>query len=123
MLCEHADRKEKDNYNTGVQQGDNMAPILFLFVMQAATDLITLIDQPLEFRYFPNRTNTKVQPRRLITQPTKSQGKTFNLDNLLYIGNRSFLFTTNDHLEKDAQQLFDHFAKFGLQMHVGMEKN
>jgi len=46
-----------------------MAPILFLFMMQAVIDSIPLMDQPLEFRYFPNRTNAKVQPGRLIAQP------------------------------------------------------
>ena len=64
-------KKVKVSYNTGVWQGDNMAPLLFLFMMQATMDSITLMDQPLEFRYFPDRTNTKVQPGRLITQPTK----------------------------------------------------
>ena len=85
-------------------------------------DSIALMDQPLEFRYFPNRTNAKLQPGRLITQPTKSQGKTFNLDNLLYVDDGSFLFATKDHLEKATQQLFDHFTKFRLQVHVGTEK-
>ena len=117
MLCKHTNRKEvKFSYNTGVQQGDNMAPILFLFVMQAAMNSISLTDQPLEFRYFPDRANANVQPRRLIVQPTKSQGKTFNVDNhLLYEDDGCFLFATKDHLEKAPQQLFDHFAKFGLQ--------
>ena len=82
------------------------------------------MDQPLEFRYFPNRANAKVQPGKLITQPTKSQGETFNVDNLLYhVDDGCFLFATKEHLEKAAQQLFDHFTKFGLQMHVGTETN
>ena len=87
-------KKVKVNYNTEVQQ------LLFLFMMQAVMDSIIHTDQPLEFRYFPDRTNTKVKPGRLIVQPTKSQGKTFNLDNLLYVDDGSFLFATNDHLEK-----------------------
>ena len=117
MLCEHTNRKEKTkvSYNTGVQQRDNMAPILFNFMMQAAMDSMTLTEQPFEFRYFHNRANTKIQPGRLIAQPTKSQGKTFNVDNLLNIDDGSFLFATKAHLEKATHQLFDHFAKFGLQ--------
>ena len=115
--------KIKVSYNTGVQQGDIMAPILFIFMMQAAMDLIALVmDQPLEFRHFPDKANANVQPRRLITQPTKSQGDTFNVDNLLYVGDECFLFAIKEHLEKATQQLFNHFAKFGLQMHVGTKK-
>jgi len=115
--------KVQVSYDTGVQQGDNMAPILFLFVMQAAMNSISLTDQPLEFRYFPDKANANVQPRRLITQPTKSQGDTFNVDNLLYVDDECFLFAIKDHLEKATQQLFNHFAKVGLQMHMGTKKN
>ena len=50
--------KEKKNvpYETGIQQGNNMAPILFLFVMQAvmeSLELILPIHKP-EYRYFMN---------------------------------------------------------------------
>ena len=44
------------DYKTGVQQGDNMAPILFLYIMQAAIESLhmKLTCNKLEFCYFPN---------------------------------------------------------------------
>ena len=50
---------ERIPYETGVQQGDNMAPILFLFVMQAVMETLDK-DLPAnnikpEFHYFQQR--------------------------------------------------------------------
>ena len=48
--------KKKVLYETGIQQGDNMAPILFLFVMQAILESLETalpVHKP-EYRYFKN---------------------------------------------------------------------
>ena len=44
-------------YNTGVQQGNNMAPIIFLYIMQAAIKTLKskLTCNNLDFRYFPTK--------------------------------------------------------------------
>ena len=41
--------KTRVSYNTGVQQGDNMAPPLFLFMMLAATEMFKLTEDLLKF--------------------------------------------------------------------------
>ena len=42
-------------YETGVQQGNNMAPILFLFMMQVVMQTLKkALPQKLDFRFFPN---------------------------------------------------------------------
>ena len=81
---------ERIPYKTGVQQGDNMAPILFLFVMQAVMDTLDK-DLPAnnlkpEFQYFPN------DKGHLIGQRTKSAGSPFNVFSLLFIDDGAFLF-------------------------------
>ena len=81
---------ERIPYKTGVQQGDNMAPILFLFIMQA---IMETLDKDLpannskpEFQYFPN------DKGHLTGQRTKSAGTPFNIFSLLFIDDGAFLF-------------------------------
>ncbi len=49
--------KEIIKNSTGVQQGDNMSPVLFLFIMQAFLDTIKDEILPLEFWYFSKHKN------------------------------------------------------------------
>jgi len=61
---------KKVPYTTGVQQGDNMAPILFLFVMQAVMQMLKKIlpvSKP-EYRFFLNGKG------HFLGQRTKSTG-------------------------------------------------
>jgi len=51
------EKEEREiKYGTGVQQGDNMAPILFLFIMQAAYEML--------------QKNSPVNPLKSDTSPT-----------------------------------------------------
>ena len=107
------------DYKTGIQQGDNMAPILFLFIMQSVMetldkDLPANNSKP-EFRYFPNDKGC------LTGQRTKSAGTSFNVFSLLFIDDGA-LFQSQDEMEKAAQTIHDHFKRFGLQMHVGSKE-
>jgi len=43
------------DYTTGVHQGDNMSPILFLFVIQAFLETLQLKAQPAQFAFFPEK--------------------------------------------------------------------
>jgi hypothetical protein len=46
------------DYTAGVHQGDNMSPVLFLFVIQAFLDTLRLT-QAVNFAYFPQNKNGK----------------------------------------------------------------
>jgi len=113
-------------YNTGVQQGDNMVPILLLYIMQAAIETLKskLTCNNLDFRYFPTQKNAAKQLySRLGPQPNPKSSKksecAFQIDNLLYVDDGSFLLETLDELKETTQIIHDHFSKFGLQMYVG----
>jgi len=113
-------------YNTGVQQGDNMVPILLLYIMQAAIETLKskLTCNNLDFRYFPTQKNAAKQLySRLGPQPNPKSSKksecAFQIDNLLYVDDGSFLLETLDELKETTQIIHDHFYKFGLQMHIG----
>ena len=67
------------SYTTGVHQGDNMSPVLFLFVMQAFLKTLQLTAQPAQFAFFPDNknNNSKTQKGRLLSQNTTAKGDPF----------------------------------------------
>jgi hypothetical protein len=75
--------KRDVEYTSGVLQGDNAAAVLFLFVMQAATETFTPIQNTeeeveqseIEFRYFEVETTGKKQNGRLLGQDSTSKEK------------------------------------------------
>jgi hypothetical protein len=119
--------KREIEYTSGVQQGDNMAGILFLFVIQAATETYVPIQMPeeesIEFRYFKIQREEKKQRGKLVGQNTTSKGEKLHINNSLYMDDGAFLFTTLQALQTNAQEIFNHFAKFGLLVHVGRIEN
>ena len=103
-------------YGVGVQQGDNIAPVLFLFLLMAfAQTLEQFWDVPIPEYVYPLENNAG-QLRR---QKSTKQGRLLTLFYFLYVDDGAFLFETREDLAKGAQLLFDHFARFGLIMHIG----
>ena len=70
-----------------------MAPVLFLFLMQAMAEALEIewtknkIDVP-QFRHFE-----KMNGGRLLGQNWKTKGKLFELYYLLYVDDGAFIFT------------------------------
>lgn len=118
---EYENEKRKIPYTIGVQQGDNMAPVLFLFVMQAFAETLEKnwkewgLTAP-EYKYMNRGTNFQ---GRFFNQATTAQGTVFDLFYLLFVDDGAFLFENKEQLAKGAELLYKHFRKFGLQMHVG----
>eukprot|EP00978_Attheya_sp_CCMP212_P019956 scaffold56669_cov57-Attheya_sp.AAC.5 len=80
-------------YTVGVKQGDAMAPILFLFLIQAFAETLeeewedVNIDIP-TLNYHENRAKPI---GRLVGQCSQSKGSLLLLNNLLYVDDGSFL--------------------------------
>jgi hypothetical protein len=62
----------KVDYTTGLQQGDNMPSVLFLFIIKAFLETLQLDTQPIQFSHYPankngnlNTCNGKLQPKHL----------------------------------------------------------
>ena len=110
-------------YTVGVQQGDNMAPILFLFVMQAFSE--TLEDKwekewgLTKPTYRFHRSKRVKEHGRLLAQNHKAKGTLFEILYLLYVDDGTFLFDSREALERGANRIYEHFARFGLKMHIG----
>jgi hypothetical protein len=45
------------DYTTGVHKGDNMSPVLFLFVMQTFLETLQFESQPIQYSCFPKNKN------------------------------------------------------------------
>ncbi|MHA7927757.1 MAG: reverse transcriptase domain-containing protein, partial [Marinobacter sp.] len=116
-------------YTIGVQQGDNMAPLLFIFLMQAVAETLdkkwtTEGLRPLSYRApkHHQKKNGEITHRgRLLGQPCKTIGRTFHLHGLYYCDDGAFLFETHDQLKKGANLIYHTFNEFGLEMHIGRE--
>ena len=68
----------------------------------------------LEFKFFfPN------DKGHLLGQRMQSAGTLFDLFSLLFKDDGAFVFQSRKDMEDAAQTIHDHFAKFGLQMHIG----
>ena len=122
--------------SVGVRQGDNMAPVLFLFLM-------TAFAESLEKEYDRNNIK-KIELHRasdedLISgnailkshKPKQYSSTGRNEPKLkyweamlfLYVDDGAFPFATREEMTQGATVIFDHFARFGLEMHLGYEKD
>jgi hypothetical protein len=108
-------------YSTGVHQGDNMSPVLFLFVIQAFLDTLQLPTPPILFSHFPENKNGNLntQKGRLLSQNPRAKGTPFTFSSSFYVDDSFFLFQTKSQLEEAVTELDRHFARFGLIMHLG----
>ncbi len=75
-------KKQQIGYTNGVFQGDNASPVLFLFLIMAATDsfrsVFILEDKPM-LHYFPDHEDPDKQNGRLKGQSKKPKAKPFRL--------------------------------------------
>jgi hypothetical protein len=111
----------------GVRQGDNMAPVLFLFLMSAFTETV-------ETKWKTARID--VCTVRSITGPELAAGKgkirghlpkEYLLNKLtaikillcLYVDNGAFILSSRENMTKGLALIYSHFAHFGLEMHIG----
>ena len=112
------------DYTTGVHQGDNMSPVLFLFVMHAFLQTLQLKSQPVHFAYFPDNKNGNLnsQKGRLLGQSSKAKGMPFSFSSSFYIDDSFLLFQSKEHLHQAIIELDKRFARFSLIMQIGSSK-
>jgi hypothetical protein len=100
----------------GVKQGDTLAPILFLFVMQAAMETLEpiFVECGIEKPAFLTTEDDVISGRKVGTA-----GEIFHLWAALYADDAGLLFSSRADLERGARLLKQHLARFGLVMHCG----
>jgi len=113
--------------SVGVRQGDNMAPVLFLFLMSAAAktlesawkqayiEVLTVAHSP------DDELNTGCvcgHTPRIYTSRTLTA---YEIYQPLYVDDGAFPFPTHDTLIKGLTLVHSHLARFGLEVHIGRD--
>jgi hypothetical protein len=118
------DAKTLIDITVGVKQGDNMAGLLFLFLIQAMDESYTKLckwksrPQP-EFRMhrLPKHGRILHQP-----DPTRTKGVPFLFSKAMFADEVAHLLLSRDNIEASCSDIFQHLKCFGLIMHVGKLK-
>ena len=106
------------DYTVGVRQGDNMAGLLFLFLMQAMDESFKkqcALPEP-EFR-----THRDSKRGRLLKQPApaKTKGVPFHFGKSMFADDTMYILSSRPGLETLCAAIFHHMRRFGLLMHAG----
>jgi hypothetical protein len=116
-LCDKKNQAIID-YTVGVQQGDNMAGLLFLFLMQAMDESFKkqCALPKLEFR-----THRDSKRGRLLKQPApaKTKGVPFHFGKSMFADDATYIVSSRQELEMLCATIFHHMRHFGLLMHAG----
>jgi len=100
-----------------------MSSVLFLFVIQAFLDTLKLQAQPVQYAFFPENKNGNLATikGRLLSQNTSAKGTPFLFNSSFYVDDSFFLFATRQELQQAIEDIDQHFARFGLIMHLGSQ--
>ena len=109
----------------GVRQGDNMAPVLFLFMMNAFAESLEIVWKQKEIPVLKvMTTNTNAIEEGQVCSHTQAMYKsrsltTFEIFQCLYVDDGAFPFDTREDMIQGMNLIYQHFARFGLEMHIG----
>ena len=114
------------DFKVGVKQGDIIALVRFLFLMMAFTETLehewrALVLSKAQFSrkdISPRSTGHLVSHR---PGPFLS-GTLFDIFCMFYVDNDTFVFESRTNIKRGINLPSDHFARFGLEMHIGTEK-
>jgi len=106
------------NSISGVKQGDNLAPVLFLFVVQAAIETMhanwsTMNIATPDLKFFPSEDNGCLSIR------SSKKSSPLHHNATLYADDSAFIFLSKADLITGTTFVKDTFAQFGLEVHLG----
>jgi len=113
--------------SVGVQQGDNMAPVLFLFLMTAAAETLEPAwrqanIEVLTVAHTPeDEIDTGCVRCHNPHMYTSCKLTAYEIYQLLYVDDGAFPFPTRDALIKGLSLVHSHLARFGLEVHIGRD--
>ena len=105
---------------SGTKQGDPLAAILFLFIIQACLETLVLP----KLQLYTAAENVEGQKGRGVTGMNwrkKGGRESFSVWCSLYADDAGNMFDTREEIERGSVLIFEHFAKFGLSVHVGRD--
>jgi hypothetical protein len=111
----------------GVRQGDNMAPVLFLFLMTAFAETLESVwrEQGIPIlRVMTASDDNMINGKICSHTPNMFTSKTltsYEILQCLYVDDGTFPFGSREDLKQGMNLIFHHFSRFGLEMHIGRE--
>lgn len=106
----------------GVRQGDNLSPVLFLFVVSAFAKSLEdeLVAHGIE-RSKCRKVSIKTLEAQLISHEPKNfeNGEEFEVSDIYFVDDGAIVLTSRESLEIAAPLVDAHFTRFFLEMHVG----
>jgi hypothetical protein len=125
VCTQNQNRKVEIPQTFGVQQGDNMAPVLFLFLVTAFADTLKIVWKQQEI---PIVTVMTAANNNLIDGNICSHTRAmfaskkltaYEILQCLYVDDGAFPFGTREDLINGMELIYQHFRRFGLEMHIG----
>ncbi len=111
--------------SVGVRQGNNMAPVLFLFLMTAFTETLEIVWREQEIPILSIMMASKdnlINGKICSHTPAMSTSKILTAYKILQckdVDDGAFPFGTRQDLKKGMALVYHHFGRFGLEMHIG----
>ena len=110
----------------GVIQGDCMVPVLFLYMVMAFVETLETEWIKADLKMINLRQHTH-SPRvfgKLIGHKKNNleQGTLIALFCVLYVDDGAFAFEDRDQLTRSLNLIYQHFTRFGLEIHIGKGK-
>jgi hypothetical protein len=107
---------------SGVKQGDNLAPVLFIFVIHAVSNSL---DKKWEFetpdlRWYPDTQAGKPRGQLRGTNPL-NKGTKFSFFKSYYVDDTAFILLNRRELVAASKLIVSHFRRFGLTIHTGVK--
>jgi hypothetical protein len=96
-----------------------VAPVLFLFLMLAVSKTMkkNWKNKTPTFGHF--KSNKWNRSGQLKNQNYRTKGDLLEMFHLLFVDDSTFLFESLQDMKNGAHTIHDHYARFGLVMHVG----
>ncbi len=108
-----------------VRQGDNMAPVLFLFMITAFAKTLEIVwkDQDIPILSVMTTANEHLAEGIICSHtPAMFRSKKlarYGILQCLYVDDGVFLFGTREDLQRGMELIYYHFTQFGMEMHIG----
>ncbi len=109
----------------GIQQCDNMAPVFFLFLMTAFAETLEIVwkQQGIPILNVMMTANDKLSEGRICSHTpamfTSKSLTAYKILQYLYVDDIGIPFGMRKDLQQGMELIFHHFARFGLEMHIG----
>jgi hypothetical protein len=109
----------------GVCQEDNMAPVLFLFLMTAFAETLEIIwrEQAIPILKVMTASDDNLINGKICSHTpamfTSKKLTAYKILQCLYVDDGAFPFGSREDLKRGMELVFHHFGRFGLETHIG----